>query len=55
MEKENVSLEVYEYSWYCPKCKDYNFVKADEAREDNEWKDVMCTTCESEFTPTLDN
>lgn len=55
MEKENVKLEVFEYSWYCPMCKNYNFVKADEALDGNEWKDVMCDTCEVEYAPTLED
>lgn len=55
MEKENVKLEVFEYSWYCPMCKDYNFLKAGEAWEDDGFKDVMCDTCEIEFTPTLED
>lgn len=48
-EKQSVELEVCEYSWYCPHCQEYNFVKADYAFEDGETEDVKCEDYKKEF------
>ena len=55
MEKETVKLETHEYYWYCPKCSSYNFVKADDAFEDCELKDVTCDDCKTEFMASLED
>lgn len=51
--KDTVTLTVNEYDWWCPKCHNYNFVRASEAFDDFSPKNVICDTCESEYEAEL--